>query len=175
MDNEQLKDCMRRYRDGDETAFDAMFEDLKTPVFTVARRLTQQRETAEDVLQDVFVKLYRDPPDPERIRNPRAYIFQMAHNLALNTLRDSHTESAAEMNENIGRADGAIDRMLTDMELQTAFAALDFDEKEIVTLHIHGDLKFREIADILRKPLGTVLWKYRRALRKLHDTLGAPS
>ena len=44
--------------------------------------------------------------------------------------------------------------------------------KEVVTLHVINDLKFKEIAKIMKKPLGTVLWIYNKAIKKLRDKVG---
>ena len=49
---------------------------------------------------------------------------------------------------------------------------LSRDEKDIVTMHVINDLKFREIADIMKKPLGTVLWIYNKAMKKLKEKVG---
>ena len=47
MDNERLQLCIRRHRDGDDTAFEEIYEDLKTPVFTIVCRIVRGREQAE--------------------------------------------------------------------------------------------------------------------------------
>ena len=86
MDNERLKACIGRLREGDDAALEELYEDMKTPVFTIAFRIVRDREQAEDILHDLFLKLYQSPPDSS-VKNPRAWIFQAAHNLSLNSLR----------------------------------------------------------------------------------------
>jgi RNA polymerase sigma-70 factor (ECF subfamily) len=93
-------------------------------MYTIVLRITQDKKLSEDILQEVFIILYQSPPKPP-IKNPRAYIFQIAHNLAIDNVRK----------------------------------------------HINGKLKFREIADMMDIPLGTVLWKYQKAVGRLRSIL----
>ena len=60
----------------------------------------------------------------------------------------------------------------SDYDLETLIAPLDTEEREIVLLHVVSDTKFKDIAQILGKPLGTVLWLYNRAIRKMRQDVG---
>ncbi|MFA7417825.1 MAG: sigma-70 family RNA polymerase sigma factor, partial [Acholeplasma sp.] len=73
-----------------------------------------------------------------------------------------------ELIESIPSPESASD----DQDIFKILDLLDEIEKEVVTLHIINDLKFREIAKILKKPLGTVLWIYNKAIKKLRDKVG---
>ena len=57
------------------------------------------------------------------------------------------------------------------LDVERALSALSAEENQIVTLRVNAGLKFREIAAMLDLPLGTALWKYRRAIGKLRDIL----
>ena len=101
-------------------------------------------------------------------QNPNAYLAQIAKNLAINeynkqkrvVVDDSYFENLGEnKKDNIGIDLGVINY-------------LEGIEKEIVTLKIVGNLKFREIAEILDKPLGTVQWTYNEAIKKLRKKVG---
>ena len=75
-----LNEYFSRVRNGDKEAFAQIYDELEKPVFTIVSRIVQSKEIAEDVTQDIFVKLFVSPPDSS-IRNPRAWIFQMTRNL----------------------------------------------------------------------------------------------
>lgn len=164
MDNERLQLCIRRLRDGDDTAFEEIYEDLKTPVFTIVCRIVRDREQAEDILHDLFLKLYQAPPAPS-VKNPRAWIFQAAHNLALNSLRRPIPASLSEDEPDPGNPVADVVALRLDME--KALKQLPLTETAILSYHIYGEMKFREIAELMGLPLGTVLWRYRRAIRRL--------
>ena len=86
MSETYLKEYFSRVQQGDKEAFAHIYNELKQPVFTIVCRIVQSKEIAEDVTHDVFVKLFVSPPDSS-VRNPRAWIFQIARNLAIDALR----------------------------------------------------------------------------------------
>ena len=162
-----LKESFARMQNGDSEAFACVYQELKQPVYTICYRITQSRETAEDITHDVFVKLFRSPPDTS-VKNIRAWIFQMARNLSIDTLRKN-----ARMAEQDGHcsADDAYDHMHLRMDLEAALRKLPCDEREILTLHLNADLHFREISDIMGLSLPATYRKYRKALKTVQKEL----
>lgn len=168
MDDARLREQLDLLRQGDRNAFETIYHDIKTPVFTIILRITQDRELSEDLLQEFFVKLFRAPPDPT-VRKPRAYLFQTARNMALDGLRKRPREDSLDECGHLP-ADG-LDRREDAVDLDAAFCRLPLTERQIVVLHINGGLKFREIAEGLGQPIGTVLWRYQKALGALRSCL----
>ena len=154
-------------RSGDRKAFEALYESLKTPLFTIILRITRDKALSEDILQEVFLKLYLSPPDPSV--NPRAYICRMARNLAVDSVRQHRPTVDLEEAENY--LCHPVYNLAQKMDIEDALLALPDRERQIVTLHINGGLKFREVAGILSIPLGTALWAYRKAIKQLRNTL----
>lgn len=168
MTDAELRKQLNALRLGDRTAFERIYQDMSTPLFTVILRILQDRSLAEDVLQEVFVKLYQAPP-PASVRKPRAYLFQTARNLSIDAWRRRPEEDRLEECPAPVREGPEVRAELLD--LRDALDALPLAERQIVSLHINGGLKFREIAAITSLPLGTVLWKYRKALDLLRSRL----
>ena len=73
MNNHDLKLKIEKFRDGDMDAFSEIYEELKIPVYTIIYRILYDRMLAEDVMQDIFVRLYKAPPSLQ-IDKPR-HIF----------------------------------------------------------------------------------------------------
>jgi RNA polymerase sigma-70 factor (ECF subfamily) len=165
-DELQLKLVALRNRD--RSALEEIYNYLKTPVYTIILRITQDKTLSEDILQEVFIKLYQLPPTPP-IKNPRAYIFQMAHNLAVDSVRKLPQFADLDSIENIVYL--PTEDFSMKMDIDHAMKTLPSQECQIVSLHINGELKFREIADMMDIPLGTVLWKYQRAIGRLRSVL----
>ena len=163
MTDEQLKRHLKALEAGEETAFSAIYSQLKTPVYTVLVRLTGDRVLSEDLLQEVFLKLYRQPPRAEK---PRAYVFRMARNLAIDALRQK--QPMEPLDEQIPSQ--GPDTILR-LDLEQAVSRLTVEERQLVALHLSAGLTFREVAAIVERPLGTVLWKYRKAIEKLRNLL----
>lgn len=160
-------------RNGDKEAFEELYAGLHTPVYTVIYRIMWDKSVSEDVLQDVFIKIYLSPPEPT-IKNPRAYIFQMARNLAIDNKRKQARNTPLDETEE--PAHRPLDGLPLRMDIENALKNLSEQDCQIVTLHVIGELKFREISETMKLPLGTVLWRYQKAISKLQKLLsgGAP-
>ena len=149
--------------------FEEIYSDMKTPIMTVIMRIVQNRETAEDILQEVFIKLYYSPPTD--VSKPRAYIFKTAGNLAVDHLRkNKHTVSLEDFGDTLYAPENDRSEKL---DIERALEKLEERERQIVTLHINGGFKFREIAEILEMPLGTAVWRYQKAVKRLRELLQA--
>jgi len=169
VNKQQLRQKLLAMQNGDKIAFEEIYEQLKTPIYTIILRITQDNALSEDILQEVFLKLYRSPLKPQ-IENPRAYLFQMARNLAIDNVRKQQPRFAdLESIENLAYL--PTDDFSLRMDIDHAMKRLPLQERQIVSLHINGELKFREIANMMDIPLGTVLWKYQKAIKWLRSKL----
>lgn len=162
-----LKTLFQSLRAGDTDAFAGIYEALKQPVFTICWRIVQQKETAEDLTHDVFMKLFTAPP-ASSVKNERAYVFQMARNLSIDALRKCHD---TPLEDAVIPVDSGMDRLEQAMDLEAAMSRLPADEREILTLHLNADLTFMQMSSILGISLAAVYRKYRKAIHMLQDLL----
>ena len=167
MNEINLRELFNRVQNRDQEAFVRVYLELSKPIYTICWRITQSRETAEDITHDVFVKLYSTPPDAS-VQNIRAWIFQMARNQAIDTLRKSGR--TVERNLDFHNAD-SLDRIHFRMDIEAAFAKLPREEREILALYLNGHLNFKEIAGIVKLSLPATYRKYRKALKKIQTEL----
>ena len=162
-----LQELFARIQNGDQEAFSCLYQELKQPVYTICYRITQSREAAEDITHDVFVKLFRSPPDAS-VNNIRAWIFQMARNLSIDALRKkSRTGGQDEENDIVD----SYDHILLQIDIEAALRKLPSDEREILTLHLNADLGFKEIANIVGLSLPATYRKYRKSLKTMQKEL----
>ena len=154
MTEHQLNSLFSALRAGDRDAFRSLYDALSPPVYTVLLRLVGDRQSAEDLLQETFLRLYRTPPGPE-VSRPRAWVFQVAHNLAVE--------------------DGSLPLPQPDLDLgldvEAALNRLSQEDRLLVSLHLNGGLRFRECARLLGIPLGTALRRYHTAIGRVRDYL----
>ena len=164
MNNSEIKRKLDAIRGGDNVAFEELYNDLKTPIYTIIYRITWDKSSSEDVMQEVFLKLYQSPLEPH-IKNFRAYIFQIGRNLAIDSTRKQHPDiSLDEIAETVHLP---LDDYSIRMDIEDALKTLPAQECQIVTIHIIGELKFREISEIMKIPLGTVYERYKKAINNL--------
>ena len=167
MKNTDLKMYISKIRDGDKDAFSEVYSELKKPVYTVSLRIVGDVSLAEDITQDVFVKLFLSPP-PSSIRNPRAWIFKIARNLSIDALRKAQSLSIEDTQPEI--CDESY-RIAEKVDLTRAFEILSIEERQIVTLHLNASLRFSDIADMMGLSLPAVYRRYKKAVKTLRDYL----
>ena len=163
MDDKMLRDLFNRIGNKDKNAFSIVYNDLKVPVFTVIFRIVNSKEIAEDITQDVFVKLFVSPPDLS-VKKLRAWIFTASRNSAIDYLRKNkvlHNEEITLSAHNVEN------EVLNRLDIEQAFQTLDTTEREIVTLHLNAGLSFKQIASITQLSLPSTYRRYKKALNKL--------
>ena len=164
----ELQNWLHSIREGDKSAFEALYNRMGRPLLTIIFQITQDMAQSEDILQELFIRLYLSPPAPST--NPRAYLCQMARNSAIDCVRKQKPQMDWEQAEKVLGCDE--DNQYQALDIEEAIQSLADQEREIFVLHVNGGLKFREIAVILEIPLGTTLWAYQKAIKKLQERLG---
>ena len=163
-----LNEYFLAVRNGDKEAFAQIYDELEKPVFTIVSRIVQSKEIAEDVTQDVFVKLFVSPPDSS-VRNPRAWIFQIARNAAIDALRKGQCIDIDEVDI---ADDEKLSGYIVRWDIESAIKRLPRIEREILSLHLNAELSFVEISRIVGLSLPTTYRKYRKAINTLRELLG---
>lgn len=141
-------------------------------LFTYALSLTKHRESAEDLLQDVLAKLLQQPRLPKELR---PYVYRMVRNRAIDEFRRKEKEVATTSLFDPERL--PVDSPDKDLwpALEEGLKALDDNTREVIVLKNLDGLRFREIAAILDKPIGTITTWHRRGLERLNDLLNKES
>lgn len=149
-----------------------VFETEESPLLRFAFSLVGQRETAEDLVQEAFLKLHAHWQD---VANPRAWLFRSIRNLALNHLRDHRRESAIEPADDFAsdspEPDQALGRMEAIGSLRLLVAELDSTDRQLVMLKYHEDLKYDQISERTGISVGNIGYKLHHALKSLADSL----
>ena len=159
-------------RQRDEVAFQEVYDQTKRGVFAVIVAIVRDRGDAEDLMQETYMKMLAHLDQYEPGRNFNAWIVQIAKNLAFDHYRKHHQSIPVDPQEQGYLFDRVDAHESSGYDLETLIAPLDQDERQIVLLHIVSNTKFKDIATIVDKPLGTVLWMYNRALKKMQKQIG---
>jgi len=168
---DKLHHIIKELKKRDYSHFDTFYNLTKNQVFYAIVSVIKDNGLAEDIMQDTYLKFLEKIDQFDENKNVFAYISTIGRNLAINTYNKRKKEVySEELIENMPAESVPLDTHEEDI-----FKILDLlepAEREIVTLHVINDLKFREIAEIVEKPLGTVLWIYNKAIKKLKEKVG---
>lgn len=149
-----------------------VFEAEESPLLRFAFGLVGQREAAEDLVQDAFLKLQAHWDD---VSNPRAWLFKAVRNLALNHLRDHKRETRLDNSKDFKSSAEHPDQSLGRLEaigtLQLLVAELDPTDRLLITLKYHENLKYDQISQRTGLSVGNVGYKLHHALKNLADSL----
>ena len=151
---------------GDIRALEALYRRMRVQVFAVALAVTADRGTAEDVLQDTFVRVYSAAPRCRPEARAPAWVLTIARHLALDAVRRRTGEPASGMADH-GAAAPACEPDRIRLDVVNALLQLGEVDRQIVVLHDLAGFTHAEVAAELGLPAGTVRWRYRLALARL--------
>jgi RNA polymerase sigma-70 factor (ECF subfamily) len=185
------QDLVRLSRRGDERAARELVHRFERPVFSLIYRMVRDRELAEDLSQDVFVRTFNNLDRYDRSYKFSSWLFKIAYNLTVDHLRrrelptisvhgapDAVTPDRQEATSVTLESDEEApdDRLVAKElagELEEAISALREDYRTAILLrHVEGR-SYEEIAEIMEIPLGTVKTYIFRARRELREALSA--
>lgn len=154
---------------GDMAALEALYNDQKSSIYCYILSILADRDAAEDVLQDTFIRIAAAAHSHKPEKNGRAWILRIAHNLCMDRMKSSENKvrPIEDDNDDLDLPDyGGLD-FISDTELRDALAGLGRDLKAVVTLHLAAGFTFKEIAGLLGEPQSKIQWKYYNALNQL--------
>jgi RNA polymerase sigma-70 factor (ECF subfamily) len=173
-----LKDgrLVHRLSRADPDALRQIYNLYKNDLFTVAMALLADPDAAEDCVHDVFVHFAGAPEDMRASRNLRGYLMRCVANRAKNLIKRQQlqTDCQTEEQDFVGEQNYPENRLIVSEEsirIFQAMAKLPTEQREVVSLHIHGKMKFREIAEQLDVSINTVQSRYRYGIEKLRTFL----
>jgi RNA polymerase sigma-70 factor (ECF subfamily) len=187
--NAALAGVLARVALGDRAAFSALYKSTSAHLLGVILRIQRDRGQAEDVLQEIFVSIWRAAQGFDAARaQPMTWLTSIARNRAIDSLRRRKSE-VATVSAQVGADDGPdsdlIDAVASAQagplellqqasqmrEVQNCIGQLSAEQQQCVALTYYQGLSHSEVAQHLAQPLGTVKSWVRRALIALKDCL----
>ena len=167
---------------GEAAAMEALYLRYRQSIYSWLLRMTGDAAEAEDIYQDVWLKVIRSSSN-YRSGNFRAWLWQIVRNKTTDRMRkkspslvlDAPVCADGEGENTV--VDQAADALMHIEEYERrrmacdAIDALPTAQREVVLLRINGELSFKEIADILAAPIGTVLARMHNAVKNLKNAL----
>jgi RNA polymerase sigma-70 factor (ECF subfamily) len=153
-----------------------LYDEHAQALFAFLLNFTRHEADTRDLLQELFVKLASRPELLDGVRDERAFLLRLAHNLAIDLIRRRGTRD--KNYEQLTSAPAPIFAPVTEPDesafreaLSSALREIPSDQRVVVHLKLWEGLTFEQIADLLGIPLNTAASRYRYGLDKLRERL----
>lgn len=191
MTDQEFETCMRCMKQNDKNALKQVYEAYLPYIYGIVLGIVGSKELAEDVTSEFFIKLWDISDTYKPGKGHRGWLATIARNLTIDFIRKTKREVLTDFSEQrnvveggsvdvseISSADLGLgtdgssqsqveDEVIENLSIQEALQQLSDKEQEVVHMKILGELSFKEIAEILSEPIGTITWRYQNALKKL--------
>ncbi len=180
-DQQLISDYLKR---GDQRALEILIKKYLKPVYNFVYRFVGDSKEAEDITQEVFVKVWRSLKRYDRERSFRTWVFAIAKNTSIDWLKKKRSLSFSSFENEAGKnallgslvspdllPDELFSRSESTAKLALATEGLSPQHKAVLSLYYKDQFNFREIAEKLGESLNTVKSRHRRALIHLRRLL----
>jgi RNA polymerase sigma factor (sigma-70 family) len=167
----------------DAGALEALYDRYGKPAYSLAHRILADETLAQDVVQEVFLSLWRDAERFDARRGTVAtYLLSMTHHRAVDVVRREEnqrrwrtSDELLELQPDPGAGvEGEVEAGERRAEVRAALQQLPPAQREALALAYFGGYTQREVASLVGVPLGTVKTRMAAGMRKLKDALGDP-
>ena len=170
---------IRQVANQDRDAFSQLYDRCSSLVFSLAMRMLKVRSDAEDLLQEVFVQVWRQASNYSAERgSPEAWIINIARSRAIDKIRSiRRMEKSFVLTDDPARAESSdnVESSAAESEarmaMNSALANLPETQRKVLELAYFDGLTQTEIANRLAEPLGTVKTRMRSGIQRLRDML----
>ena len=184
MNEHQFEEAVARMVRGDKFGLKEIYENYIGYIYRIIYDVLQNKEKAEDVTSEVFIRLWDKAEQFKPGSGHKGYLATMARNMAIDFLRKHRREELTALMQDLGaeqeeeepgrsrlyqkEAESMVEQeVVSDLSIRQALETLKPSERQVVSLKVLGELTFKEIADVMGIPMGTVTWKYQNAIKKL--------
>jgi len=178
------EDLMLQYQRGEVRAFEVLLSRHRKPVYNFILRILGDRETAEDLLQEAFMRVIKGAEAYKRQAKFTTWLYTIARNLCVDQIRRRKHRKHASLDAPMDTTDDsgtlldvlpsnemASDRKSVNKQMhetmQRAIEALSEEQREVFLMREFLDMPFKQIADVVGVPENTVKSRMRYALEKL--------
>jgi RNA polymerase sigma factor (sigma-70 family) len=162
---------LARARRGDMDACESIFRKFHQPAYSVAYRVCQCRESAQEVTQEAFITVFRKLGQYRGDAPFWGWLRRVVVNHSISSLRRAPKADPVELQDYHGKSDSASDQVGLAMDLESALAVLGAEDRTIVWLHDVEGYNHGEIAELFGKTESFSKTRLSRARKRLRDLL----
>ncbi|MHC4557989.1 MAG: RNA polymerase sigma factor [Planctomycetota bacterium] len=166
-----------KFKGGSRDAFRVIYEKYIGDLLTLAANLLDDKVGAEDIVQDVFIKFVESVGTFRLTGSLKGYLATCVANRSRDYIRRNKRQRTAVLNQaeqTTSDVKKPVQLAICSEELQKlslALTELPYEQREVIVLHLHGDLRFRQISKLQNVSIKTAQSRYRYGLDKLRSIL----
>lgn len=175
MDNQLIKNYLK----GDEKSLEILISRYLKPIYSFSYKNVGNMEQAEDITQEVFVKIWKNLKKFDQKKDFKPWIFQIAKNTSIDYLRKKKTIPFSrfenETGQNfltdnlVGESPNLIETISDKKTIDEILAELDEEDQKIINLRHRDGFSFKQIAEFLQEPINTIKSRYRRIIINIRE------
>lgn len=172
MTSKELNALIKKLQNGQMDVFDMVYYETKNVVYYTILSIIKDKSLSEDIMQETYLKALEKIHTFKPKYSFSSWIVMIARNQAINVYNKRKRELSFDPNVDeyiFGREESVSEKQLIIKEMMNF---LDKEHREILIMKVIGNMKHREIAEVLGKPIGTVTWMYNEAINKLKSKFG---
>lgn len=178
MEHKQDDELVRETLNGDHRSYDQLVRRYQERVYWTARRIVNSHDDADDVVQNVFLKMYEGLKNFRGDSNLFTWLYRITVNDSLNLLRKKrflqYIPFTAEIEDKYNDPESAHDKIVRkeyQTLLESAIKNLPPKQRAVFTMRYYDEIPFEEMAKILKKSVGGTKANYFQAVKKITETL----
>ena len=178
--NSDDTDLIESFKNGNRTAFNYLVLKYHKKIYWVIRRMVIDHDDADDITQEVFIKIYRSLNDFRGESKFFTYIYKIAVNYSLNHIKRKKTltgrtsdfeAEAYKLESNDKKSDEIFDDNKRTILLEQAIFSLPPQQRAVFNLRFYNNLPYEDISKILKKSVGGLKANYFHAIKKIEEFL----
>ena len=171
---------IKEYKKGNRLAYNLIVRKYQKRIYWVIRKIVLDHDDADDITQEVFIKLYKSLIEFRGDSSLMTYIYRMAVNYSLNHLtriknKNTKVTSINDKHINLKNEDKSFDEIMDNKQktklLEEAMSRLPEQQRAVFNLRYYDNLTYEEISKILNKSVGGLKANYFHAVKKIGEYL----
>ncbi|PYY27916.1 RNA polymerase sigma factor [Paenibacillus illinoisensis] len=171
MNSEELEMLVARIQQGKTNEYEVIISIFQQPIFRYCYRLLENRQDAEDAVQDILVKAYQSLHQYKRADHFSAWLYRIAYHYCLNLLRRRHIHrkviSIISSQRVVTNSEEELDEVLYKPVLVASLSRLSLEERNLLILRVFEEKSFAEISSILKVSSNALVKRMKRIQKKV--------
>lgn len=171
INEKELNELFCKLKRKEKNAYEELYQKYSSLVYQIAFSILKNKENAEDVMQNVFIKIANLSEEKLPSKYEASWLYAVTKNEAISYIRkNKETMSIEDYAEKV--KEDEIEEVMQKDSYEKMISSLEQKEKQIISLKVDIGLSFKEIASLLNMPIGTIQWKYYKSLHTLKLLIG---